>query len=208
MSLWKNTTDNPLSAPSWYARHCYFDGTKVADGTISLKDANTQFEVGDAVLYVAPTDGEALGGLTTDTVYYVKGVTDSNYSLASSREGDAITVTATAEATTQMFIKCDTYETTEDGTLNYAIIPVTIEEAKSAKYGKAINSQGWWRYRRFTKAGDTEATIHAERLVGFKGDFDVTTLTDDTTETTPKEETKKDVSETDAEASRGDGTIA
>lgn len=176
MSLWKNTTDNPISAPTWYARHCYFDGTKVVDGTINLKDANTQFKVGDALLYVAPTDGEALGGLTTNTVYYVLSNEDNNYAISTTRDGDSAGPVATSEASTQMFIKCDTYETTENGTLNYAVIPVTIEEAQSGKYGKAVNSQGWWRILNVTKDGQKETTMHAERLVGFKGDFVAPTI--------------------------------
>ena len=174
MSLWKKTTDNPLSAPTWYARHCYFDGKdKVVDGKIDLNKANTQFEVGDAVLYVADDANAVIGGLTNNSVYYVVGIDGGKYSLSATRDGEAVAVTATADTSKQMFIKCDTYETTEDGTLNYAIIPVTIAEAQSAKYGKTINAQGWWRYLRYTKLGKTEATIHAERLVGFKGDFTI-----------------------------------
>lgn len=175
MSLWKKTTDNPLSAPTWYARHCYFDGKdNVVDGKIDLAKANTQFEVGDAILYVADDASVAVGGLTNNSVYYVVAIDEGKYSLSATKDGEAVAMSATSDASKQMFIKCDTYETTEDGTLNYAIIPVTIAEAQSAKYGKAINAQGWWRYRRFTKLGKTEATIHAERLVGFKGDFNVT----------------------------------
>ena len=172
MSLWKKTTDNPLSAPTWYARHCYFDGKEqVVEGKVNLNGANTQFEVGDALLYVAPSDSAVLGGLTTMSVYYVKFIEGGVYALAETKDGEALTVTATADASSQMFVKCDTYETTEDGTLNYALIPVTVAEARAKKYGATMNGQGWWRYRRFTKTGSTVATVHAEKLVSFKGDF-------------------------------------
>jgi hypothetical protein len=175
MSLWKKTTDNPLSAPTWYARHCYFDGKDtVVDGTINLNKASTQFEVGDAVLYVAEDANVVVGGLTDNTVYYVVANDGGKCSLSETKDGSALSVTATTDTSTQMLIKCDTYETTSDGTLNYAVIPVTVAEAQSGKYGKTINSQGWWRYRRFTKDGEKEATVHAERLVGFKGDFETT----------------------------------
>ena len=157
--LWNKNAD-AKSMPKWYARNCMFDGMAVADGMIDLSQANTQFADGDAVMYFSDAP---LTGLTNGQVYYLKRHPNFKYEVSLTRGGEAIAVEAVEG--NQLFIKYDVAETTEGGTLGYALIAVDKELARKRIGG--FVSTGWYRYIKYVTHDGFERA-HIDHLVSVK----------------------------------------
>lgn len=173
MSLWMNK-DDAKSMPTWYARHCLFKGEWVKEGKLALVDANTQFADGDCVIYFS---NSPLAGLTDGNTYYLKRGEGFMYEVKATPEGEAIALTAAPE-TEHLFIKYDTKETTEDGTIRPALF--AVDQALAAKRISGMVSPGWYRYFKYTsvKKGEEKVDrIRLELLVSMKG-FDLTKKAD------------------------------
>ena len=157
--LFSNHSD-ALSMPKWYARHCVIQGESVEDNKLILRHANTRFKDGDCVIYFSQNP---IGGLENESVYFLKTTDGDTFEVCLERGGEALTITPSTGS--QLFVKYDTKETTEDGTIEPALLAVDIELAQERIY--PFVSPGWYHYHRYTSS-DGNQRIKAELLVSLR----------------------------------------
>jgi hypothetical protein len=183
MALW-GKLDTLAASPKYITRKAYFfaSAVNITNNTIDLRSSNTDFAVGDGVVYNS-NGGSAITGLTSGNTYYIAGTADSGIFKLSDTEAHAKAGTDFIDFSGQgndaQFLQrnAEGNESTAAGNGDHInngsdLYFVDVDEAQQAENrARGLKNPGWWLYRSWTNA-DGSVQHRAECLIALGGQSD------------------------------------